>query len=303
MRNKSSRSRVSPVLLACLVQCGSLALLIGSAQAQAVSPFERAVDGEAGSWQFFALDLPVGTIALDVVLSGGTGDADLYVRAGAQPTETEFDCAPFLVGNEEACNTPRPQMGAWQIGIHAYTEFSGATVKATWSVAPPVEPVAPGATAPTDWQTQILERHNFYRAQHCAPALVWDDEIAKSAQSWSDGCVFTHDGVAGTGFGENLAGGFPGENGGAPVDMWYNEVQQYDFAAPGFSTATGHFTQLVWRGTTRVGCGLTRCPGSIFGWPAEFGEALMYSCRYAPAGNSGMYTENVLPAAPGGVCQ
>jgi len=178
-------------------------------------------------------------------------------------------------------------------------------VTATWTVQPPPPPEDPAApvAAAADWKTQILERHNFYRAQHCAPALVWDEEIAMSAQSWSDGCVFTHDGVAGTGFGENLAGGFPGENGGAPVDMWYKEVQQYDFANPGFSAGTGHFTQLVWRDTARVGCGMTRCPGSIFGWAPEFGEALMYSCRYAPPGNSGMYVENVLPLPQGGVCQ
>jgi hypothetical protein len=303
MRNKSSRSRVSSVLLTCLLSGASLALLLGSAQAQTVSPFEQAeLAGEAGSWQFFTLELPAGTVALDVVLSGGTGDADLYVRAEAQPTEALFDCAPFLNGNEETCKIARPQMGAWLIGINAFSAFSGATVKATWSVPPPVDPATPPAALP-DWKAQILERHNFYRAQHCAPPLVWDDEIAKSAQGWSDGCVFTHDGVAGTGFGENLAGGFPGENGGAPVDMWYKEVQQYDFAAPGFSPQTGHFTQVVWRGSTRVGCGMTRCPGSIFGWPAEFGEALMYSCRYAPAGNSGMYSENVRPVPEGGVCE
>jgi hypothetical protein len=36
------------------------------------------------------------------------------------------------------------------------------------------------------------------------------------------------------------------------VDAWYNEVQSYNFNSPGWSGATGHFTQLVWKDTTKV---------------------------------------------------
>jgi uncharacterized protein YkwD len=126
----------------------------------------------------------------------------------------------------------------------------------------------------------VLTKHNELRAQHCAPALTWDDEVAKSAQEWADRCVFDHDTT--TSFGENLAGGSE-----QPTEMWYDEVKLYDFAAPGFSQATGHFTQVVWRASTKLGCGRADC-----------GFGVYFVCRYAPRGNvTGGYEQNVLPAS------
>ena len=138
---------------------------------------------------------------------------------------------------------------------------------------PPV--TRPPATA---WQTQVLDKHNEVRAKHCAPAMTWDEEIAKAAQAWSDMCVFEHD--SNNSNGENMARGSED-----PVGMWYAEIANYDFAAPGFAAQTGHFTQVVWRGSTKLGCGRTMCPMGV-----------TYVCRYAAAGNfTGQYEQNVLP--------
>jgi hypothetical protein len=41
-----------------------------------------------------------------------------------------------------------------------------------------------------------------------------------------------------------------------PVDSWYSEVSQYNWASPGFSSSTGHFTQLVWISTKQMGIGI-----------------------------------------------
>ena len=41
-----------------------------------------------------------------------------------------------------------------------------------------------------------------------------------------------------------------------PTDAWYNEVKQYNYNQPGFSMATGHFTQLVWKSSRRLGVGV-----------------------------------------------
>ena len=68
---------------------------------------------------------------------------------------------------------------------------------------------------------------------------------------------------------------------GEAVDMWYNEVDDpgYDFSNPGWDYGTGHFTQVVWKGTTEVGCGVAN------GWVC---------CRYYPPGNyMGQFPENV----------
>jgi hypothetical protein len=59
--------------------------------------------------------------------------------------------------------------------------------------------------------------------------------------------------------GENLAAGYA--NASASVDAWGLEREEYNWNKPGFSEATGHFTQLVWSNTTTVGCGRTSCAG------------------------------------------
>ena len=67
--------------------------------------------------------------------------------------------------------------------------------------------------------------------------------------------------------------------------MWYDEIAQYRFPDGGFSMQTGHFTQVVWRGTKRVGCGRSQCKGMD-----------IYVCEYDPPGNwEGQYRDNVRP--------
>lgn len=73
------------------------------------------------------------------------------------------------------------------------------------------------------------------------------------------------------------------------VDGWYGEEALYDYINPRFSAKTGHFTQVVWKGTTEIGCGyVSGCPGS---WPN------IWVCQYNPPGNYiGLFGENVFPA-------
>ena len=58
------------------------------------------------------------------------------------------------------------------------------------------------------------------------------------------------------------------------VDAWGNERDEYDFNNPQFTEQTGHFTQLVWKNTTTVGCGRKFCNGinSVSGWYVEIIE-------------------------------
>jgi len=59
-------------------------------------------------------------------------------------------------------------------------------------------------------------------------------------------------------YGENLAFGYP--NASAAIEAWGDERDMYDFKKPtGFTEATGHFTQLVWKTTTQVGCAAINC--------------------------------------------
>jgi len=156
-------------------------------------------------------------------------------------------------------------------------------------LAAPARPPPPtSGLRPSSEATALVEAHNRVRAKHCAAALSWSPRLAQVAQHWANtlrdkGCMFAHSG--GT-FGENLAAGTSGTLGPEEVvKMWYDEVAQYKFPNGGFSMKTGHFTQVVWRGTTHVGCGRSQCKGMD-----------IWVCEYDPAGNwEGQYRDNVLP--------
>ncbi len=91
---------------------------------------ETNLSGSQGSWQHFTLDVSSGMSSLDVQMSGGSGDGDLYVRYGAQPTTGNWDCRPYRWGNDESCSFSNPQSGTWYISIRGYSSYSGVTLEA-----------------------------------------------------------------------------------------------------------------------------------------------------------------------------
>ena len=296
--------RITCVALSCLVQCATAALVSSTADAQATSPVVKEVSGEQDSWQQITVDIPEGTASLEIALSGGDGgDADLYVRFGADPTLDDWECRPFKEGVEESCAFAPPKAGTYHIGINAYTAYKNVKVTSTWKAADKNEP----PTKMEDWKQGVVERHNALRADHCAAALTWDDAIAAAAQAYADKCIWDHD--ADNALGENLAASTSTEalNVLAPsrVDSWYAEIANYDFNNPGFGQNTGHFTQVVWRKSTTLGCGVAKCPPGNFGFNTSNpnDQATFLVCRYAPGGNTtGEYPANVLPKQAASTC-
>jgi uncharacterized protein YkwD len=98
---------------------------------------------------------------------------------------------------------------------------------------------APTHASTSSDESTILAAHNAYRAKHSAPALKWNSTLASYAQKWSDGCEFKHSGGP---YGENLAMGYADWK--SVVAGWYNEEKNYNYNKPGFSSSTGHFTQV-----------------------------------------------------------
>ncbi len=68
---------------------------------------------------------------LTVSLSGGSGDADLYVRKGSPPTTSSYDCRPYQNGNNEVCNLKAGSYETWYVGVYAYGSFSDVSLRAT----------------------------------------------------------------------------------------------------------------------------------------------------------------------------
>jgi glioma pathogenesis-related protein 2 len=113
-----------------------------------------------------------------------------------------------------------------------------------------------------DFATEHLNAHNAYRAQHGCPPLTLDDNLTQWAQDWANQLankrVMQH--RPNNKYGENIfmmAGSPPPTvNGTMPVKSWYDEIKYFKFGVGGFSMQTGHFTQVVWKATTKMGVGV-----------------------------------------------
>lgn len=81
-----------------------------------------------GGWEYFTQELNGDYSDLTVTITGGSGDADLYVRHSSQPTTSSYDCRPYKYGNEETCTFSAPQSGTWHVGIRGYNSASGITL-------------------------------------------------------------------------------------------------------------------------------------------------------------------------------
>ncbi|EFJ49383.1 hypothetical protein VOLCADRAFT_104287 [Volvox carteri f. nagariensis] len=129
----------------------------------------------------------------------------------------------------------------------------------------------------------ILEAHNKYRLWSGVPNLTWSDELAASAQNWSDKCIFEHSYGQ---YGENLVLGTFNTMGEIlyGMSLWTIEMCWYDFDAPGFNETTGHYTQVVWKDTQMVGCGYRTCK-SVSGFSGQCDGCGVVTCHYSPPGN------------------
>ncbi|XP_060695242.1 GLIPR1-like protein 1 [Hemiscyllium ocellatum] len=154
-------------------------------------------------------------------------------------------------------------------------------------------------TDPTFIQ-DCVDQHNKFRGEVAPPAkemfaMTWDEALAKSAKAWSKTCLFKHNpnlqkkgAVHPTFFpvGENIfisTGSFNAKN---AIKRWYAEVADYDYSTNSCKPkkACGHYTQVVWAKSYKVGCAVSDCPKGIKSSGFK-GPGLVFVCNYAPAGN------------------
>ncbi|XP_063994833.1 venom allergen 5-like [Diachasmimorpha longicaudata] len=160
------------------------------------------------------------------------------------------------------------------------------------------------ATVTPAEKKELLDVHNKLRARVASgqetrgiggpqpagiiPPLSWDEELAVVAQRWANQCHFGHDScrnVERFRVGQNVAyeewSGSYNTKLSTLVNNWYDEVEQFDrriIPSYQYFSATGHYTQMVWGKTTKVGCGVIRHPHN-----GMFRTYLV--CNYADRGN------------------
>ena len=89
--------------------------------------------GAANSQTFYTLAVPAGASGLSFVTSGGTGDADLYVKFGSAPTTASYDCRSQGSTNAETCTIATAQAGTYHVMVLGYSAYSGLSITGSYT--------------------------------------------------------------------------------------------------------------------------------------------------------------------------
>ncbi|KAL1969334.1 hypothetical protein VTN77DRAFT_9526 [Rasamsonia byssochlamydoides] len=226
------------------------------------------------------------------------------VLTTSTPEPTSSSSSSVVVVTPSETPAPAPvSTTAPSVSVSSVTSVSSVA-----SVASPspsqvstVSSAAPSPSAANSYQATILYNHNIHRANHSAAALTWSSDLEASALQLANGCVYEHNtDINGGGYGQNIGYGIPADNIGAMItNLMYNDEfgyfeGLYGQANPDMSNFDhwGHFSQIVWKGTTQVGCATVVCNslGNV-----DSSEPLPFTvCNYSPPGNyAGEYAENV----------
>lgn len=172
--------------------------------------------------------------------------------------------------------------------------FPGSPPSSVSSSSGPSNVVTPPPSGSTSvssaYQQGILDSHNIHRVNASVPNLTWSNNMASIAAQIAASCVYAHDtSTGGGGYGQNIGAGAPPSGIPAMItnEMYNNEINWYPAygVEPDMSNFEkwGHYSQIVWKSTTSVGCATQYCPNGL----ANTGGGVspyFTVCNYSPPG-------------------
>ncbi|KAL1775232.1 hypothetical protein HispidOSU_018981 [Sigmodon hispidus] len=147
-----------------------------------------------------------------------------------------------------------------------------------------------------DFIQECVQIHNQLRSKVNPTArnmlyMSWDPELAQIAKAWAKSCRFAHNPQLKsrlhsnfTVVGENIwTGSLFLFSASSAILNWYNETKYYDFSTRRCTNVCGHYTQVVWADSYKVGCAVQFCPRvSNF---ESLSSGAHFICNYGPGGN------------------
>eukprot|EP01113_Clastostelium_recurvatum_P043408 TRINITY_DN7175_c0_g1_i1.p1 TRINITY_DN7175_c0_g1~~TRINITY_DN7175_c0_g1_i1.p1 ORF type:complete len:478 (+),score=76.07 TRINITY_DN7175_c0_g1_i1:86-1519(+) len=136
----------------------------------------------------------------------------------------------------------------------------------------------------------ILNAHNYAREDKSVAPLVYDSGLASAAQKYANLCKgLVHSGNSS--MGENLSIWSSTASKAGDLDeglkgpgQWVDEYKYYNCPANTGNGTIGHYTQVMWSNSNKVGCGMTWCNINS-PWGTQYPYYWMYVCNYSPPGN------------------
>ncbi|KAJ6109504.1 hypothetical protein N7486_001739 [Penicillium sp. IBT 16267x] len=241
-----------------------------------------------------------------VVITTSTSVADveanteLFKKSTVPPEPATSSPAPVAPEPTEAASTSYWST-AWTSTIEDSAPSSTLATSTSTSSASSAT-----ASATNAYQQAVLYNHNIHRSNHSVSSLEWSADLESSAKTLAARCTYEHDtSIDGGGYGQNIGYGVGASDIGVMItNLMYNDEIEFFPTPYGESHPSmtkfdkwGHFSQIVWKATTHVGCATVVCDplGNV-----DSSDALPFTvCNYTPVGNvGGEYGDNVLK--PGG---
>jgi len=233
------------------------------------------------------------TTELDVVTATVTSGGSSGWSWGDWHHGSESTAAPTSAAAAATTEAPAPPAPTTPAYTPPATTEAPATTEtpAATSAAPAAATTA--ASTSDSYSQAILDQHNNHRANSSAPDLSWSTDMANIAAQIASSCVYAHNTTAGGGgYGQNIGAG--AEPSAVPAmitnEMYDNEIgfypTPYGNDSPDMTNFEkwGHYSQIVWKSTTSVGCATQYCPNGLAN--AGSGVSPYFTvCNYSPPGN------------------